>query len=187
MKQQPTLRTARLTLRPFALSDSEDIKRLAGDRAIADTTLAIPHPYEDGMADEWIATHQPAFEAGKQATFAVLLRDNNALIGVMALEDITVQFERAELGYWIAKEHWNHGYCTEAGRAALKYGFTELQLNRICSNHLTRNPASGRVMQKLGMKHEGTGRQHAKKWGVFEDLEFYGILKSEWEKDSQDG
>ena len=48
MKQQPTLQTARLIMRPFELSDTGDIKRLAGDRAVADTTLNIPHPYEDG-------------------------------------------------------------------------------------------------------------------------------------------
>jgi RimJ/RimL family protein N-acetyltransferase len=62
----------------------------------------------------------------------------------------------------------------------LEYGFTELALNRIHAAHLARNPASGRVMEKLGMLREGTGRQHAKKWGTYEDLVFYGILKEEW-------
>ena len=65
MKQRPTLHTQRLILRPFEIADARDVQRLAGDRAIADTTLNIPHPYEDGMAEQWIATHQPQFEAGE--------------------------------------------------------------------------------------------------------------------------
>ena len=134
------------------------------------------------MTEEWIATHKPAFEAGELANFAVVLRDENALIGAAGLR-IVPRFERAELGYWIAKHCWNRGYCAEAGRAILEYGFAELKLNRINAMHMTRNPASGKVMQKLGMIHEGRARQHAKKWDVFEDFEFFGMFKGEWAKD----
>ena len=62
----------------------------------------------------------------------------------------------------------------------LRYAFTELALLRVHARHIARNPASGRVMQKLGMRHEGTLRQHARKWDKLEDLELYGILKEEW-------
>jgi ribosomal-protein-alanine N-acetyltransferase len=179
VNQQPTLQTKRLTLRPFKLSDAGDTKRLVGDRAIADTALNIPHPFEDGMAEEWIAPQGSGFEEDKEATFAVTLREGESLIGVMGLK-IERQHERAMLSYWIGKAHWGRGYCTEAGRTILGYGFTKLGLNRIHANHISRNPASGRVMQKLGMTHEGRGRQHAKHWGVFENLEFYAILRNEW-------
>jgi RimJ/RimL family protein N-acetyltransferase len=182
MTQQPTLQTTRLILRPFELSDADEVQRLAGDRAIADTTLNIPHPYEDGMAEEWISTHLPRYEAGELANFAVVLREGNALIGAIGLM-IAARFDRAELGYWIGKPYWSNGYCTEAGQAVLHYGFETLRLNRIHSSHLTRNPASGRVMQKLGMAHEGTARQHSKKWDVLEDLELYGILKADWKRE----
>lgn len=184
MSEQPTLHTARLTLRPFALSDAKEVQRLAGDRAIADTTLNIPHPYEDGMAEEWISTHQPGYEAGELANFAVVLSEDNALIGAIGLM-ITPRFERAELGYWIGKPHWSMGYCTEAGRAVLHYGFETLNLNRIHASHMSRNLASGRVMQKLGMVHEGLAKQHSLKWEVFEDLELYGILKADWKKNAK--
>ncbi len=180
-KRCPSLQTDRLVLRPFELSDADDVRRLAGERVIADTTLNIPHPYEDGMAEEWIATHQPGFEAGTSANFAVVLRAEDALIGAIGLR-IGPEIEKAVLGYWIATARWNNGYCTEAARAMLRFGFETLYLNRIHASHLTRNPASGKVMQKIGMMHEGRGREHVKKWGIFEDVEFYGILKNEWKE-----
>ncbi len=61
----------------------------------------------------------------------------------------------------------------------LTYGFEILGLDRIYAYHFARNPASGKVMQKVNMKHEGQMRQHLLKWGVREDLEVYGILKAE--------
>ncbi|UCD57839.1 MAG: GNAT family N-acetyltransferase [Candidatus Hydrogenedentota bacterium] len=184
MKQRPTLHTARLVLRPFELADAKDVQRLAGDKAIADTTLNIPHPYEDGMAEAWIFTQQPKFEAGELVNFAIDLRGEGALIGSIGLT-IRARFERAELGYWIGKSYWNCGYCTEAARAVVRYGFEMLNLNRIWAAHMTRNPASGKVLQKLGMVHEGVARQHTKKWDVFEDLEFYAMIKSDWQENAQ--
>jgi RimJ/RimL family protein N-acetyltransferase len=180
MKQQPTLQTNRLILRPFELTDAKEVQRLAGDRSIADTTLEIPHPYEDGIAEKWISTHQTKLEAGEMVNVAVILLETDGLIGAMGLT-IVPKFERAELGYWIGKPYWGNGYCTEAARAVLEYGFTTLNLNRIHAHHFKRNSTSGRVLQKLGMAHEGYARQHIKKWDRFEDIELYGMLKSEWQ------
>jgi RimJ/RimL family protein N-acetyltransferase len=180
LANQPVLETDRLVLRPFAQSDAADVQRLAGEHAIADTTLNIPHPYEDGMAEDWIATHLPAWRAGELATFAVKLREGGALIGAAGLK-LELGFDRGELGYWIGEPYWNRGYCTEAARALVDYGFRRLALHRIQATHLARNPASGRVMQKLGMTQEGVLREHTKKWGVYEDLVLYGILRETWE------
>ncbi len=88
--------------------------------------------------------------------------------------------ERASLGYWTGPEYWNKGYCTEAGRAVMEFGFEELGMERIFCTHLAHNPASGRVMQKLGMQKEGVLRRHERKWGKFHDLIYYGILKHEY-------
>ena len=88
--------------------------------------------------------------------------------------------QRLELGYWIGYPYWNQGYCTEAAQVVLVYGFSILGLNRIHGRCLKRNPASGRVMEKIGMVQEGCLRAHDKKWEQFEDLVLYGILKSEW-------
>ena len=151
---QPTLTTQRLILRPFAPEDAPVVQRLAGDRAVADTTERIPHPYENGMAETWIATHPQQFRDLKECTFAIVLKDGQQVIGAVGLT-LTMAHARGELGYWIGREFWNHGYCTEAARAVVEYGFSVLGLHRIHARHLTRNPASGRVMEKLGMQYEG--------------------------------
>ena len=176
--ERPTIDTRRLVLRPFVATDSSAVQRLAGDRAIADTTLAIPHPYEDGMAEEWIATHQPKFESGELSNFAITQQDGGQLVGAIGLI-IYRPFDTAALGYWVGVPYWNRGYCTEAAIAVIRYGFEDLGLNRIHAPHLKRNPASGRVMEKAGMTREGVARQHIKKWGRYEDLVLYGILRDD--------
>jgi [ribosomal protein S5]-alanine N-acetyltransferase len=178
MKRRPTLTTPRLILRPFALGDAPDVQRLAGAREVASTTLNIPHPYAAGMAEQWIATHQECYTRGEFVIFAIVLRANQTLIGAMSLH-MYQQHVHAELGYWIGTAYWNHGYCSEAAQAVLRYGFDVLGLHRIHASYMTRNPASGRVMQKIGMTYEGCLRQHVQKWGVFEDIAIYGILRSE--------
>lgn len=176
----PTLTTERLTLRPFHPSDAPDVQRMAGAREIASVTKNIPHPYEDGMAESWIATHQERYETHQGLSLAITLVDTGELIGAIALMSISEAHRRAEIGYWMGVDHWGRGYCTEAGRRVLQFAFGEMDLHRVVSHHLTRNPASGRVMQKIGMTHEGTMRQHVCKWDVFEDYECYGILSEEF-------
>ena len=179
-KERPILQTERLILRPFTVADAGDVQRLAGDPAIASTALNIPHPYEDGVAEKWISGHQEKFHSGELVNFAITLREGDDLIGAIGLT-VDQRHVRAELGYWIGSPFWNKGYCTEAVRAVLRYGFEELALNRIFAHHFKRNPASGRVMQKVGMTYEGCLREHVKKGSRFEDIECYGILKSDYE------
>jgi RimJ/RimL family protein N-acetyltransferase len=174
-----TLPTERLLLRPFLVSDAPAVERLAGAREVADTTLLIPHPYPAGAAKQFIEGIRAEFEKGEQYVFGITLHATGELCGSMGLK-ISAPHQRGELGYWIGVPFWNRGYCTEAGRAILRFGFEELELNSINAHHFIRNPASGRVLQKLGMRHEGCLRQHVKKIDHFEDLECYSILRSEW-------
>ena len=174
---QPTLRTERLLLRPFRLEDASAVQQLAGAREVADTTLSIPHPYLDGMAEAWIGTHVDAWERQKRVTFAIT-SEADGVVGAIALS-LTLAHRRAELGYWVGQPFWNRGYATEAARAVLTFGFEALGLNRIHASHLTRNPASGRVMVKAGLRLEGTFREHVVRWGHAEDLCEYAILRAD--------
>ncbi len=176
---QPTLYSQRLILRPFRMQDAGAVQVLAGDRDIAANTLNIPHPYPEGQAEQWIATHEGRFERLEGVTFAIVPRDSETLVGAIGLE-VSKQHNRAELGYWIGKFYWNRGFATEAAQAVLEYAFNELGLARVYASHFKRNPASGRVMQKAGMRREGRLRRHIRKWGRYMDLEIYGILREEY-------
>jgi [ribosomal protein S5]-alanine N-acetyltransferase len=176
MSEIPHLRTLRLDLRPFTLSDAAEVQRLCGDPLIASTTLNIPHPYADGVAETWIATHQSAFERRELVVWAIA--DRRGLIGAIGL-DLFPQDHRGQLGYWIGVPYWNQGFATEAVTSVIEYGFGILGLDRIHASYLTRNPASGRVMAKAGMRHEGTLRQHCFKDGRLEDIAVFGILRTD--------
>jgi ribosomal-protein-alanine N-acetyltransferase len=180
MTQQPTIFSERLVLRPFRLTDAPIVRKLAGDRAIADTTIRIPHPYEKGAAEKWIETHREAFRRKQFIVFAIVRRKSGRLIGAIGLT-LDRRNENAELGYWIGRRYWNRGYATEAAEIMLMYGFTELGINKVHAHHFVRNPASGRVLERIGMKREGLLRQHVKKGDTFEDIVQYGILREEYQ------
>ncbi|MCF7809137.1 MAG: GNAT family N-acetyltransferase [Candidatus Marinimicrobia bacterium] len=179
MTMYPELKTRRLLLRKFQRSDAPQVQALAGARSVARSTLLIPHPYEDGLAEAWIDTHQSNFDAGTGLIFALCGLKSDELIGAMDLT-ISTEFNHAEIGYWIGEPYWGNGYATEAAETMLTYGFTELNLNKIFAHYMTDNHASGRIMQKIGMEHEGTMKQHVLKWGEYKDIAWYGILSESW-------
>jgi [ribosomal protein S5]-alanine N-acetyltransferase len=171
----PTLDTARLRIRPYAESDIPELLPLINAREVAATTLRIAHPYTTQDARDFLVM---AHEAGK-IWLAVTLRANGRQIGGIGLR-VDNQHQHAELGYWLGVPYWERGYATEASREMLRYGFTELKLHRIFASHFAHNPASGRILRKLGMRYEGCQRGHLLKWDKFIDLELYGLLREEW-------
>ena len=173
------LETPRLLLRPLMLEDAPIVSKLAGRREIADTTLAIPHPYSEAQAREWIATHLVASGTHKEIIFAIALKLSGQVTGTIGLRDIDNEHSQAEMGFWVAVEAWGKGYATEASSTVLRFGFEELQLNRIYASHMVRNQASGRVLEKIGMKREGLLRQRVRKWGVFEDVILLAVLQND--------
>jgi ribosomal-protein-alanine N-acetyltransferase len=181
----PRLETPRLLLRPFMLADAPAVMRIAGSPEVARTTLLIPHPYPSGMAEDWIGSHESAFEKREHVVFAIALRDTNILCGAIGLT-LHTRDQRAELGYWLGPEFWNRGYCTEAASAVLRYGFETLKLHRIHAGHFQSNTASGCVLEKIGMRRDGVQHEHHLRFGEFQTRVNYGILSRDWkEKNSQ--
>jgi RimJ/RimL family protein N-acetyltransferase len=180
MEHQPQIRSARLLLRPYTDADAPEVQRLAGEPLVADTTLTIPHPYPEGVAEMWIATHEAAWTSGRGAVFAVTRIEDGRLVGTVGLT-IKPELRTAELGYWIGVPFWGCGYATEASRALVDFGFTMLALDRIHAHHFERNPASGRVMQKIGMNEAFFRRGGIEKGGRREDVRGYAITRAAWE------
>lgn len=187
------LETERLRLRLLHPSDAPTIQRLAGEYEVAKTLSYLPHPYEDGIAELFIDSALAEWSRGEALHLAITLKSPGGdgldgdppadglapLIGIIALE-FNHLARLAELGYWLGVPYWNKGYATEAARAVVEYGFKVLRLNRIQARHMTNNPASGRVLQKLGMAYEGTHRQATRRFGAYQDLAVYAILRSEY-------
>ena len=120
MSPQPVLETERLMLRPFRLSDAKDVQTLAGHKDIAATTYNVPHPYEDGMAESWISTHEDKYKKGETVTLAMTLKEDGRLVGGISLFEV-IKGHKGELGYWVGVPYWGKGYCTEAARAIMEY------------------------------------------------------------------
>ena len=180
-KEYPTLQTARLFLRPFLISDAKDAQRLGGDAAVVDTLFRL-NLCTPGVAQEWIRHQHEHFEKGEWVNFAITDLERGLLMGSVGLDiDIDLQDHAAEIMYWIGKEYWGKGYATEAAYAVLNYGFKKLHLCRIYARYLARNPASGRVLEKIGMSHKGCLPKSLRKGKTLEDLNMMGITKDEFE------
>ena len=171
------LETARLRLRPYAEADVSELVPLIGTREVAATTLRIPHPYTEQDARAFIAG---SLDPGK-LWLAITLRSDGRQIGGIGLR-VDEHHRHAELGYWLGVPYWGKGYATEAGREMVRYGFEDLKLHRIFASHFGHNPASGKILLKLGMKHEGCQREHLLKWDQFVDSVLYGMSQQEWKE-----
>ncbi|NUM88103.1 MAG: GNAT family N-acetyltransferase [Bdellovibrionales bacterium] len=157
MSSIKTIPTQRLVLREFSLADAPEVQRLAGDWRVAKTTLAIPHPYPDGAAESWISTHRQRLEEERAVILAVTL--GGALIGCVGVEKYGDGSGRAELGYWVGVPWWGKGYCTEAVAAVVHELPNILPgVREVVAHYMLENPASGRVMEKVGMKKADAAR-----------------------------
>jgi ribosomal-protein-alanine N-acetyltransferase len=176
MAALPTLDTERLRLRPYSEADIPELLPLIGTREVAATTLRIAHPYTEQDARAFLAlTREP-----EKIWLAITLRSDSRQIGGVGLR-LDSEHQHAELGYWLGVQYWGQGYATEAARELMRYGFETLGLHRIFASHFKHNSASGRILTKLGMRHEGCQREHLRKWDQFVDSELYGMQRQEWQ------
>ena len=174
---QAALRTERLVLNALTEEDLPALVALAGDRAIADTTISVPHPLDADGARQWLARLEQAMADGSAETFAVREHAGGPLVGMVSLRNVDREHEEAELSVWVGVPFWGRGYATEAARAAVAHGFDTLRLNRLVAHHMVRNPAAGRMLAKLGFRQEGLLRERVRKWGVYEDVVLMALLR----------
>jgi ribosomal-protein-alanine N-acetyltransferase len=174
MTAQATLLTDELVLRPPQTADASAIQLLAGDERIADTTANIPHPYPDGAAHDWLREVAAATLAGDQLVYAITLAREAQLVGIVSLMDINDA--EAELGYWIGVPYWGRGIATGAVACLLEHAFSQMGLRRIHARVLSRNPASARVLLRLGFTHTGTAINTCGYRRQREPTEYYQLL-----------
>ncbi len=112
--------------------------------------------------------------------FAVLLQRTGALIGICSVRKDAADSHEAEIGFELSWEQWGHGYATELGEELLRFGFEDLHLHRIQAHCIAENHASARVLEKLGMRLEGTLRDKQFQKGRYWDELWFAILQPEW-------
>lgn len=143
------MRTQRLTLRQLTFVDAARIADLGGDWDVARMTGRIPYPYSVDAALQWVT----GLADGEQV-FAIT--HNDQLIGLCGFT--ATGDGEAEIGYWIGRPYWGQGFAPEAAQAVINHGFTKSGIRRFSCSHFNDNPASRRVIQKLGFVETGLSR-----------------------------
>ena len=134
-----TLETERLLLRKFKPEDKEKLIELLNDKEVSKWTERIPFPYQEKHAEWWVTNDPP-----NEYIYAILKKDENSLIGGT---NITA---KGEIGCWIGRKYWNRGFATEAIVKISKFGFDELQLERVWAATRKENETVFRLMEKIG-------------------------------------
>ena len=174
------IKTKRLIIRRFVSNDAQDVYECCNDFDMVKTTLGLPWPYTLEMAESWIPKLKQREEEGSSYEFAICFKENpEKIIGCIALTDVHPKAKRAELGYWVNKNLWKQGIATEAAKAMIEFGFKELGLHSIIARYFDINPASGRVMEKSGMKYVGTIRDHEFRFDRYYNVGYYEMLESD--------
>lgn len=182
-KGTQTIHTERLLLRRFTIDDTQAMfENWASDERVTQYLTWCPHESPEAtkqLLTLWYAAYE------KPNTYNWVIEHEGTPIGNISVVRLSEKCEYAELGYCMGYAYWNKGFMSETVKAVIDYLFAEIGVNRVGISHVVKNPASGRVAQKCGLTFEGTKREYFKTWtGEFLDISDYGIIRSEWEKQS---
>lgn len=174
------LETDRLILRRYTADDAAAMyKNWASDSEVTKYLMWPPHPDEETsrkVTEDWIKKYSDK----KFYHWAIVLKENgDEPIGDISVINMNEETSAVHIGYCIGRNWWNRGITSEALKAVMDFLFDEAGVNRIESRHDPRNPNSGKVMKKCGMKYEGTLRSADWNNQGICDACYYALLKSE--------
>jgi ribosomal-protein-alanine N-acetyltransferase len=179
----PTLETERLLLRQIVPEDADGIFVIRGDYEV--TRLNIGAAYENiERARDLIHNMQRRYNEHTEVRWGVTLKSESPdapVIGMCGFNYWHMVDRRASVGFDLARAYWQRGIMGEATRAVLRFGFTQMNLNRIEADASAENIASLRLLESLGFRREGIQREQYFDEGAFHDLILLGLLHREWE------
>lgn len=170
------IETPRLLLRRFTIEDAADMfENWANDD---DVTRFLTWPTHSSIevSQTVLAQWVEGYKNEKRYQWCIELKMTGQAIGSIGVVDMKENIEAVEIGYCIGKAYWHQGITSEALSAVIDFLFREVGLNRIASHHDPNNPNSGKVMQKCGLKYEGTAIQASKNNVGICDAALYGII-----------
>ena len=171
----PTLSTERLTLRKMLVGDCYDMNEYARRADVTKYLTWSPHPSVD-YTKEYLAYLSHHYELGDFYDWALILKKENKMIGTCGFTRFFFAHDSAEVGYVINPEYRGQGLVPEALMEVLRFGFSQLGLNRIEAKYMVGNEASRRVMEKVGMRFEGVLRDGMKIKERYRDVGVCAIL-----------
>ncbi|MFF8433381.1 GNAT family N-acetyltransferase [Streptomyces bacillaris] len=176
----PTLRTARLRLRPFTAADADGLFALHSSAEVM-RYWDSPAWTEQTRAERFLTMCRTMADEGSGVRLALDRASDGGFVGWCTLARWNPEYRSASLGYCLGKTAWGHGYATEAAHAVLRWAFDTLDLNRVQAEADTRNLASARVLEKVGFVREGTLREECVVNGEVSDTWVFGLLRREWQ------
>jgi RimJ/RimL family protein N-acetyltransferase len=175
------LETRRLWLRWPRLADVQAIVRLAGEKAVADMTARIPHPYAPDEAERFVFEARQASANGDALQLAITPKGRpNALIGMVGIGP-SAEHGGPSLGYWLGVAHWGQGYATEAARALIDAYFAYGEESELAASARVVNPASRRVLEKCGFAYQGSGLTEMRARGGLYPTDHFRLDRRAWE------
>ena len=177
----PRLETPRLVIRRMTMADAGDIYDYGRDPEVSRHVLWDAHR---SLADSrvYLRFILRQYRDGMPSSYGIVLKATGRVVGTIGFMWYSEENHSLEVGYSLARSLWNQGLMTEALEAVLRLSFETLRAHRVEAQHETSNPASGRVMLKCGMRHEGTLRGRIYNKGRFVDVDLYAILREDWER-----
>lgn len=174
------LETERLILRKFTENDAEAVfENWASDDEVTKFLTWPTHRSVEGSKG-FIDSCLDSYKNDDSYQWGIELKETGELFGNISVVNVNDDLDAVELGYVIGRRFWGNGYMTEAVKAVIAFLFEEVGANRIAARHDPKNPDSGKVMKKAGMKYEGTLRQNDRNNRGIVDCAVYSILKEEW-------
>jgi RimJ/RimL family protein N-acetyltransferase len=161
LAMRETLTTARLSLRRFTPADTARVVEIQSNWNVTRMLRLAGYPPTFDDIGAWLIEHQAEWAAGTGYRFAVLLDDR--LIGACDVDGVADG--AGDLGYWYDEPFWGRGFAFEAARAVLDFARDDVGLTRLTSGHAADNPASGRVLTKLGFRKAGEGVRRSRSRG----------------------
>jgi RimJ/RimL family protein N-acetyltransferase len=154
-----SLSTKRLVLRPFEVSDAERVLQIQQNWNVTRMLRMAPWPQTLDLTRAWLASHAEEWRAGTGYRFALVHAGD--VLGCADVDEVVrrdTEGGEGVIGYWLDETAWGQGFASEAARAVIDFAFGQLGLSRLTSGHAADNPASGRVLKKLGFRRIGETR-----------------------------
>lgn len=174
----PEIETDRLLLRRLRMADAPDMYAYSRDPEVARYVLWDAHQ-SPSETKAYIRYMMRKYRAGDPASWGIELKETGRIIGTIGYMWYEETHRSTEVGYSLSRDYWNRGIMTEALRAVLRYSFSDLHMHRVEAQHEEENPASGVVMQKAGMRYEGTLRGRLRNKGKYVNVRLYAILRED--------